>query len=268
MAETVLLVGCGGMGRAMLTGWMGADAPPEALVVEPDAGLREAAAELGAKVFADADALPGSVKPDMVVLAVKPQVMRAVLPAYARFDKACFVSIAAGVRMRTLAADLADGAPLIRCMPNTPAAIGEGMMVCVGSDAVTREMKALATRLLTTSGEVAWIDDEGLMDAVTAVSGSGPAYVFHMIECLRDAGVDAGLPEELAGRLALKTVQGAGALALRSGEDPAILREQVTSPGGTTAAALSVLRGEGALAALMREAVEAARRRGAELGAD
>ncbi|MEM8755806.1 MAG: pyrroline-5-carboxylate reductase, partial [Pseudomonadota bacterium] len=156
--------------------------------------------------------------------------------------------------------------PIVRCMPNTPAAIGAGMMVCYATDGVTEGARALAEALLAASGEVAWIEDEGSMDAVTAVSGSGPAYVFHLIETLAAAGAEVGLPADLAARLALQTVMGAGRLAAESGIDAAELRRQVTSPGGTTAAALGVLMRENGLQPLMTEAVTAARDRGRELG--
>ena len=266
MNEIVLLVGCGNMGRAMLTGWRVARPDAAFHVVEPHAALRAAAAEIGADAVAEAPALPADLRPDLVFLAVKPQVMPAVLPAYARFEQATFVSIAAGTTVATLKAGLGAEAPIIRCMPNTPAAIGAGMMVSYATREVADGAKSLASDLLAASGDVAWIDDEGLMDAVTAVSGSGPAYVFHLIECLAAAGAKAGLPEELAEKLALQTVMGAGRLAAESATPPATLREQVTSPGGTTAAALAVLMQDGAMARLFASAVEAARARGEALG--
>ena len=154
----------------------------------------------------------------------------------------------------------------MRCMPNTPAAIGKGMMVTFANANVTEETKHFVADLLSASGEVATIDDESLMDAVTAVSGSGPAYVFHFIECLTAAAEKAGLPEKTAKLLAMQTVYGAASLAAESSEDPGVLRQQVTSPNGTTAAALAVLMGEDRLKILLGEAVEAARARSVELG--
>ena len=154
----------------------------------------------------------------------------------------------------------------MRVMPNTPAQVGRGISVCVGDERVTAEDRSVLTQLLEAIGQVRWIEDEALMDAVTAVSGSGPAYVFHLIECLGAAGAKAGLPEDLAAKLALQTVMGAGRLAAESGTPPGTLREQVTSPGGTTAAALSVLMEGGRMQTLFDEAVEAARARGEELG--
>lgn len=266
MSDTVMLVGCGNMGRAMLKGWMKAAPDTTALVVEPDADLREAAGALGARVFSKISAVPSGATPDLIFLAVKPQVMADVLPDYASYD-ATFVSVAAGVTVATLREGLGEEARVIRCMPNTPAAIGLGMMVCYATDTVSAAARGLTDRLLATSGDVAWVEQERLMDAVTAVSGSGPAYVFHLIECLGAAGEEAGLPAELSARLALQTVMGAGKLAAMGDTPPATLREQVTSPGGTTAAALAVMMENGRFQNMMTEAVEAARARGEELGA-
>ena len=267
MSNTILLVGCGNMGYAMLRGWLEAYPGMSAYVVEPADVLRERAADAGATAVTSLGDLPGDLSPDLIFLAVKPQVMAEVVPAYTRFagGPAAFVSVAAGTTIDTLAGMLPGPTPIIRCMPNTPAAIGQGMMVCCANAPTTENSKDLTTQLLAASGEVAWIDSEALMDAVTAVSGSGPAYVFHMIECLTAAGVAVGLPEGLASRMAMQTVRGAGAYAAASDDPPGQLREQVTSPGGTTAAALGVLMGENRLQNLMREAVTAARDRGAKL---
>lgn len=266
MAEVVLLVGCGNMGRAMLKGWM-ADRPAlSVFVVEPAEGLRAMAAALGAVTAAEARDLPQGLAPDLVILAVKPQVMPNVLGDYAGMTGATFVSIAAGTTVATLRAGLWAAAPVIRAMPNTPAAIGAGMTVCYATEEVAAAARTLTGSLISAIGEVAWIEDEGLMDAVTAVSGSGPGYVFHFIEALTEAGVAAGLPPDLAARMAIQTVMGAGRLAAESDSPPGVLREQVTSPGGTTAAGLSVLRDSGRLQALLTETVEAARARGEELG--
>jgi pyrroline-5-carboxylate reductase len=267
MTSTVLLVGCGNMGYAMLKGWVGPDNALAVHVVEPDETLSARARSAGARAVHSAADLPVDLRPDLVFLAVKPQVMGEVVPAYARFagGPATFVSIAAGTTIATLARLLPGATPIIRCMPNTPAAIGAGMMVCCANERVGDEARELATRLLSTSGLVDWIGDEALMDAVTAVSGSGPAYVFHFIECLTAAGVELGLPGPLAARMAMQTVMGAGRLAAEAEDPPARLREQVTSPGGTTAAGLKVLMGEDRLKRLVTEAATAARDRGAEL---
>lgn len=266
MSDTVLLVGCGNMGRAMLEGWLAAKPSLAAYVVEPAEALRGKAAALGATVVPAPDDLPDGLSPDLIFLAVKPQVMPSVLPDYAGFKEATFVSVAAGTTVATLRAGLGADAAVIRCMPNTPAAIGAGMMVCWGTDNVADTAKTLTSDLLAASGKVAWIREEALMDAVTAVSGSGPAYIFHFIEALTAAAVKAGLPQDLSETLAMQTVMGAGRLAAESDTPPGTLREQVTSPGGTTAAGLSVLRDTGRLEALLTETVEAARARGEELG--
>ena len=267
MPNIILLVGCGNMGFAMLKGWLEADPDLVAHVVEPSDPLRQRAASAGALAVASAEDLPAGLAPSLIFLAVKPQVMCEVVPAYASFagGPATFASVAAGTTIAALAEMLPGPTPIIRCMPNTPAAIGQGMMVCCANAHTREESKHLTSRLLESSGEVAWIDDEALMDAVTAVSGSGPAYVFHLIECLTAAATEVGLPEDLAAKMALQTVRGAGAYAAASDDPPGQLREQVTSPGGTTAAALGILMGDNRLQSLMTEAVIAARDRGAEL---
>lgn len=267
MSSTILLVGCGNMGFAMLKGWLGKMADLTVHVVEPDKALASRARAAGAIAVADAGDLPGDLQPELVFLAVKPQVMGEVVPDHARFagGASTFVSVAAGTTIATLAHHLPGPTPIIRCMPNTPAAIGAGMMVCCANAHVADRPRNLVETLLSTSGLVDWIEEESLMDAVTAISGSGPAYVFHMIECLTAAGVALGLPEELSAKMAMQTVMGAGRLAAEAEDPPSRLREQVTSPGGTTAAALSVLMGEDRLKRLIEEAARAARDRGAEL---
>ena len=180
--------------------------------------------------------------------------------------KTTFLSIAAGTPVSTFEDVLGAATPIMRCMPNTPASIGKGMMVLFANPHVPAETQAFVADLLAVSGEVTTIAEEGLMDAVTAVSGSGPAYIFHFIECLTAAAEKAGLPSDTAKLLAMQTVYGAASLAAESREDPGELRRQVTSPNGTTAAALSVLMGEDRLKTLLTEAVEAARARSVELG--
>jgi pyrroline-5-carboxylate reductase len=269
MTVRVLLVGCGNMGYAMLSGWLGSGklAASETLVVEPNEDLRHRAARLGSIVAASNAELPADLAPEIIVIAVKPQVIREVVAGYTRFAGAStFLSIAAGTGIQTFTEILGPNAAVIRCMPNTPAAIGKGMMVVFSNPNVAGRTKAFVSDLLSASGEVATIDNEGLMDAVTAVSGSGPAYIFHFIECLTAAAEKAGLPAETAKLLAMQTVYGAASLAAESKEDPAVLRKQVTSPNGTTAAALGVLMGEDRLKTLLADAVEAARARSVELG--
>jgi pyrroline-5-carboxylate reductase len=269
MVIRIILVGCGNMGYAMLSGWLnsGKLASSETLVVEPNEDLRHRAARLGTTVAASNAELPGNLSPELIVVAVKPQVIREVIAGYTGFaGKSTFLSIAAGTGIATFTEILGASAAVVRCMPNTPAAIGKGMMVVCSNPNVAEKTKAFVGDLLSASGEVATIGDEGLMDAVTAVSGSGPAYIFHFIECLTAAAEKAGLPADTAKLLAMQTVYGAASLAAESREDPAVLRKQVTSPNGTTAAALGVLMGGDRLKNLLTEAVEAARARSVELG--
>ncbi|APY15656.1 pyrroline-5-carboxylate reductase [Brucella sp. 10RB9214] len=269
MQDKVVLVGCGNMGFAMLRGWLdsGILKAGDVHVVEPAEALRERAALAHVHVYADAAELPADLQPRMALVAVKPQMMANVLPAYKRFAPAStFVSVAAGIPVALFESHLGKDVAVIRCMPNTPAAIGKGMLVTFKNANVSDTNEAFVTSLLKTSGKVASVDEEGLMDAVTAVSGSGPAYIFHFIEALTDAGVSLGLPRETAALLAMQTVMGAGALADASTDSPSKLREQVTSPNGTTAAALDVLMGGDRLKELVAEAVKAAHKRSVELG--
>jgi pyrroline-5-carboxylate reductase len=266
-AGTVLLVGCGQMGSAMLRGWLARDAADRFLVIEPagaPAGLAGAAAVYW---HGTADELPGDIVPDAVVFAVKPQIIDMVLPAYRRWVRpnTLFLSIAAGTTIKGIARHLGDRAAIVRCMPNTPAAIGRAITVACPNPLVGAEQRRLCDALLAAIGESAWVEDEALMDPVTAVSGSGPAYVFLLIEALAEAGARAGLPPELALRLARATVAGSGELARLSPEMPARLRENVTSPGGTTRAALDVLMAEHGLPELLDRAVAAASARSREL---
>ena len=256
----IVLVGGGNMGRALAAGWL--RGPLEAArltVVEPDDGAAERLAPLGAARVRTADALPRGLRPAAIVFAVKPQAMAEVVPRYAGIGgpDCVHLSIAAGWPSALLERDLGP-VPIVRAMPNTPAAIGEGMTVACANRATDPDQRALCEGLLKAVGAVAWIDDESLMDAVTAVSGSGPAYVFLLAECLAEAAQDAGLPADLARMLAERTVSGAGALLARSDEAPGTLRRNVTSPGGTTEAALSVLMASDGLGPLLTRAVCAA----------
>jgi pyrroline-5-carboxylate reductase len=270
MPVKVILVGCGNMGYAMLSGWLksGRLVAGEVLAIEPQAELLARAERLGSLVAPSPDGIGDDDAPSLVVFAVKPQAMAEVVPAYRSLARkgAAFLSIAAGTRIARLEELLGGSVPVVRCMPNTPAAIGKGAMALVGNAHVDRPALELVTDLLSASGEVVVLEDERLMDAVTAVSGSGPAYLFHFIEALAAAAEKTGLPKEVAARLALQTVYGAACLAHESGTDPAELRRQVTSPNGTTAAALEVLMGGGALADLVGRTVDAAFRRSVELG--
>lgn len=270
MTIKLVLVGCGNMGFAMLSGWLtsGKLSPSEVLVVEPNETLRGRAAGLGVATGSSSSEIDPNSRPEIVLIAVKPQVIREVLEDYRHFgsSQTTFVSVAAGTSIKAFEDILGDGTPVLRCMPNTPAAIGKGMMVVYANPYVTDDAQEAIKDLLSASGEVASIENEGLMDAVTAVSGSGPAYIFHFIECLTKAAEKAGLSSETAKLLAMQTVYGAASLAAESSEEPGELRRQVTSPNGTTAAALDVLMGDGRLEKLVTEAVEAARNRSVELG--
>lgn len=258
----ILLAGCGKMGSAMLAGWLERGiAPADVVVVEPSGP------DLGAvRVVASDSAIPADFAPDVVIFAVKPQVMAEVAPPYARFDSAVFLSIAAGKTIAFFRSALGAKAAIVRAMPNTPAAVRRGITVCCAGSAVPAAARDLCQSLLEAVGEVGWVEDESLMDVVTAVSGSGPAYIFLLAEAMEAAGLAQGLPADLARRLARATVAGAGELLRLSPESAAQLRKNVTSPGGTTAAALAVLMADShGIPSLMTEAVAAATRRGREL---
>ena len=265
----LLLAGAGNMGYALLSGWLESGLDPARIVVQepaPQPHIRQALEAKGIAMHVQIASLPEP--PAVLLVAVKPQVLDQVLPQLAKLvgPGTLVVSIAAGRQIAGLAAHLPAGSAIVRAMPNTPASVGRGMTVAVGNAHVTAAQRDACDRLLRAVGEVAWVDGEALMDAVTAVSGSGPAYVFHLAECLAEAGIAAGLPPQLAQQLARWTVAGAGELLHRSDLDAATLRRNVTSPGGTTAAALEVLMAEpGGLPELMRRAVAAAARRSREL---
>jgi pyrroline-5-carboxylate reductase len=264
-AGTLVLVGAGKMGGALLEGWIGLGVDPACIVVmepQPAASIGALSAR-GLRINPDA----GSVCPDAIVIAVKPQIAPEIMSRVASLmsPSTIVVSIMAGRTIAFLADALPRDAAIIRAMPNTPASIGRGITVAVPNSRVTSAQQQLADALLAATGAVEWIADETLMDAVTAVSGSGPAYVFLLAESLARAGEKAGLPPELAARLARATVAGSGELLHRSPVDAAILRHNVTSPGGTTAAALDVLMAADGLDPLMERAVAAARGRGREL---
>lgn len=266
---SVALIGAGNMGLAMLEGWVNEGlSGKDVAVVDPNPSqrLRDFCA---AKGFLLAAAPGSDASPrDAVVLAVKPQALDAGAGAAAPFvgEGSVVVSILAGKRIEDIAARLPAAKAIVRAMPNTPAAIGRGMTGAFASAATREDQRLLADALLRAAGQVEWVDSEGLIDAVTAVSGSGPAYVFLLVECLAAAGVEAGLPKALAERLARVTIEGAGELLHRQSETSAeTLRQRVTSPGGTTAAALGVLMADDGLAPLMARAVAAARKRASEL---
>jgi len=264
----LLLVGAGKMGGALLEGLIGQGLDPSRVRVQDPAPPADIAALLSRHgIAAEASFTRLSEPPGVIVVAVKPQMMDAVFPSVAKLADAgtLLVSIAAGRTLKSFEAHLPAGAAVVRAMPNTPAAIGQGMTVCAPNANVTPAQRQLCEALMSAVGEVAWVEDEASMDAVTAVSGSGPAYVFLLAEALEKAAVAAGLDAELAKRLARATVSGAGALLAESGLDAATLRQNVTSPGGTTAAALAVLMADGAFERLLTEAVLAGEGRSREL---
>jgi pyrroline-5-carboxylate reductase len=261
----LVLVGAGKMGGALLEGWLRLGlAPANVAVLEPEPSAQiSALAGRGVRLNPDLARL-GNVA--AVVIALKPQVAPETIPALAPIisSSTVVVSIMAGRTLHFLSATLARPCALVRAMPNTPASIGRGITVAVAPGASLGQ-RDLANRLLAATGAVEWVEDESLMDAVTAVSGSGPAYVFLLAEALTQAGTAAGLPPPLAAKLARETVAGSAELLHRSTADAAVLRENVTSPGGTTAAALAVLMGQNGLTSLMARAVAAATARSREL---
>jgi pyrroline-5-carboxylate reductase len=260
----ILLVGCGRMGGAMLAGWRERGLAPSVVVDPAPAAAALAGPDL--TVVADSAAIPENFAPAAVVLAVKPQNAAATLPDYARFaPNTVFLSIMAGRTISGMAALLGPSAAIVRAMPNTPAAVRRGVTVGCPSATVSTQQQALCDRLLQAIGTVAWVEDEALLDPVTAVSGSGPAYIFLLAELLEQAAIEQGIPPDLARLLARQTVSGSGALLDASKEDAAALRVAVTSPGGTTAAALSVLMDPDAWPTAMSQAIAAATKRSREL---
>lgn len=256
------------MGGALLRGWLLKGLSPDSVhIVDPqihNVGPPEARQ---ASLYQSLDDVPDDLSPRVALLAVKPQMMGAVLPALGQLvgPETLVLSIAAGTRMSYLQDEIGGAPKIIRAMPNTPSAIGKGVAVLVANDACAEEDRALGSALLLVSGEVHWIEDESLLDAVTGLSGSGPAYVFHLVEAMTAGGVAAGLLPELAKALARRTVIGAGALLEASEDSPEKLRKNVTSPKGTTEAALYIIMKDRALERLICQAILAATKRGKEL---
>jgi pyrroline-5-carboxylate reductase len=262
---TLVLVGAGKMGGAMLEGWHRLGLTFDQVVaIEPEPAPEIITlGQRGLRINPSLDTIAATA----IVIAVKPQIAPQVLPGLARLvrDDTVAISIMAGRPLGFLEKALPANAAIVRSMPNTPASIGRGITVAVPNARVSKAQRELADKLLRATGAVEWVADEALMDAVTAVSGSGPAYVFLLAESLARAGAAAGLPADLSARLARATVAGAGELLHRSALDAATLRRNVTSPGGTTAAALDVLMAADGLDPVMNRAVAAATRRGREL---
>jgi pyrroline-5-carboxylate reductase len=260
----LLLVGGVRMGSALLAGWRDRGLS-RAIVIDPSTDAAKLAAP-GVEVFDLPHAIPAGFTPEAVVFAVKPQSALAVLPSYARFaGRAVFISIMAGKTVHAIGQMLGVKAAIVRAMPNTPAAVRQGITVAVAGCHVSETQHRLADSLLAATGQIAWVGDESLLDPVTAISGGGPAYVFLLAELLEQAGLDQGLPPDLARDLARQTIIGSGALLAASTEDVAKLRIAVTSPGGTTERALAVLRADDAWPKLIPRAIEAATKRSQEL---
>ncbi len=263
---TVTLVGAGNMGGAMLRGWLSGGMPASNINVldpSPHPDMKSYLDRVGIAVRDNAETLLAS---GVLILAVKPQIMDAVLPTVKSLagENTVAVSVAAGKTLSSISEPLGNPAT-VRAMPNTPALVQRGITVACPNDKVSQTQRANVDLLLKSTGSVEWVEDEALIDAVTAVSGSGPAYIFHLAECMAEAGKVAGLPDALALKLARETVSGAGELLRQSDDDPATLRQNVTSPGGTTAAALDVLMGDGAMKKLFEKAILAAKKRSEEL---
>jgi pyrroline-5-carboxylate reductase len=257
---SLVLAGAGKMGGALLKAWLGAGLEPGRIHVldpRPPQEILNLAASAGFSLAAPDE------PPEVLVLAIKPQVLEeaaALAPLAAAGT--LVISILAGKTTGNIAARLPSARAIVRAMPNLPASIGRGATGAVASEAVTPGQRAMTEALLGAAGHFEWLEDERLIDAVTAISGSGPAYVFYLTECLSEAGATLGLPPGVAARLARATVEGAGELLFRSPQIvPAALRESVTSPGGTTAAALEVLMAQDGLAPIIERTVQAAKRR-------
>jgi pyrroline-5-carboxylate reductase len=262
--KPLLLVGGGNMGSALLSGWLHRGLPAAAVqVLEPKPG--EALHSLGVEIH---DHLPNPFSPRAIVLAVKPQIIDDILPELAKImtPDVLVISIIAGKTISHFSDHLNGHTNIVRAMPNTPASIGAGISAAVAHADVRAENQMLATQLLEAAGMVRWLEKESLINAVTALSGSGPAYVFYLIECLANAGEQLGLSPDIAHDLAIETVAGSGQLAKLRTEEVSVLRQRVTSPNGTTQAGLDILMAADGLGPLIRHTLEAANKRAKELG--
>lgn len=271
MPASLVLVGAGKMGSAMLEGWIAAGLDGEAVTIVDPNPSRDTLSYARAHKISLNPALRDIEPPQVLVLAIKPQALDTVAPALTRMlgQGTVVLSILAGKTIAELKAKLKGAHGVIRAMPNLPVSVARGVTVAVASPEVFPYHRAIVHNMLNALGTAEWLEDESLIDAVTAVSGSGPAYLFYLTECLSRAAQAAGMPIDLAERLAKVTVAGAAELMYRSDLPPSKLRQNVTSPGGTTAAALEVLGGATGLTGmdrLMRDAVAAAKRRAQELG--
>lgn len=267
--EPLVLVGAGKMGGALLSGWLAQGLSPANVFIRdpnPPADMAQLVADKGLTLNLSVEETAAR-QPRIVVLAIKPQIMDAVLPELRPLvaPGTLFLSIAAGVSLHVLGEQLGPEAAIVRAMPNTPSSVGKGITAAFGNALVSDADRDTCTHLLRAVGEAVWLEQENQMDAVTALSGSGPAYVFALAECMAAAGEAMGLESALAKKLARATVAGAGKMLDELPDDPSVLRQNVTSPGGTTAAALDVLLGSEGLGQLMRGTMNAARARSREL---
>jgi pyrroline-5-carboxylate reductase len=264
---SIAFIGGGNMARSLVSALIRGGCSAQSIAVaEPNADVRACLArDFGIAVHADArDAAPGA---EVIVLAVKPQVMKEVCTQLASLvagSKPLIISIAAGIRLAQLSGWLGGELPLVRAMPNTPALIGAGACGLIANAAASPLQREQAAAILRAAGSAVWIEQEDMMDTVTALSGSGPAYFFLLVEALEDAAVAQGLPRATARALATQTCLGAGRMLVEDGEPPTLLRQRVTSPAGTTAAALDAFAA-GNLRALVARALDAATRRGRDL---
>lgn len=269
MADTTIaFIGGGNMATSLVGGLLARDWPKENITAADPSGEARSRLESRFGIMTHGDNVKAAESADVVVLAVKPQVIGEVARGLAdtiAANEALVISIAAGVTTEALSDRLGRNVPIVRVMPNTPALIGAGASALYANDEVSPEQHELAESLMAAAGETAWVDDEDHMHAVTAISGSGPAYFFYLLESLIAAGREAGLPEDLARRLVLKTGQGACRMALDSGEPPEELRRRVTSPGGTTERATEILD-QANVRDSIRDAVLGATERSRELG--
>jgi len=261
---SLLLVGAGKMGGAMLEGWLNLGLDPRRInIIDPaaDARMRALCQEKGI-VFA-----ASATQPDALVLAIKPQMLEAVVPEVLPLiaETTLILSILAGKTLTNLEARFGEKKAIVRAMPNLPASIGYGVTGAISNKAVTQAQHDMVEALLAAVGRVEWLRDENLIDALTAISGCGPAYVFYLVECLTEAGIEAGLPADLSARLARATLEGSGQLLAHNPAPPDELRRNVTSPNGVTAAALDILMAGDGLLPLLKKTILAAKRRSAEL---
>lgn len=266
----LLMLGCGNMGRALLTGWRARGLEADHLFIV-DPALQGGIPDLDITDDQVASSTPAGLRAGLVMLAVKPQILERAAPSVrsAVDQETALLSIMAGTTVETILAALPGSAGCVRTMPNTPAAIGKGVTALYAAEHVSEDVRTTCDQLMQAAGRTVWVDKEADLNAVTAVSGSGPAYVFHLIEALTQAAEAQGLAHDVAETLAIETVAGAGALAAARQADPTTLRVQVTSPKGTTEAGLEMLMDEETgLQALISRTVEAAKRRAEELAGD